>query len=234
MKFVFVILLIIFGVQSIPWSTLVNPDLDDLWETFKTNYHKKYDGETERMRRQIWEINVNIIHLHNVQHDLGLSQYSMGVNQFADLTHQEFKTLYLGNRFVARKTNNGRSSHTTQKTDLPDSVNWVKKGYVTKVKNQVRMVVVFLKNHGFYHPIQQQCGSCWAFSTTGSTEGQYFRKTKRLISFSEQQLVDCSQEFGNLGCNGGLMDSAFKYIMKYGIEKEVTYPYTAQVSFCIL
>ena len=99
-------------------------------------------------------------------------------------------------------------------TNLADSVDWTTKGAVTPVKNQ------------------GQCGSCWAFSTTGSVEGAMFLKTGVLTSYSEQQLVDCSSSFGNMGCNGGLMDNAFKYIEGAALETEANYAYTGRDGSC--
>lgn len=94
-----------------------------------------------------------------------------------------------------------------------ESVDWVKAGAVTPVKNQ------------------GQCGSCWSFSTTGALEGAYFIRYGRLVSFSEQQLVSCDnrQNGGrDMGCNGGLMDNAFKWIEKNGgLCTEDAYPYTS-------
>jgi len=134
--------------------------------------------------------------------------HRVAVNKFADLTVAEFSAMYLG----TRATINGGTYVPSVTTD---TVDWRTKGAVTPIKNQ------------------GQCGSCWAFSTTGSTEGAHFLAKGALVSLSEQNLVDCSNAEGNQGCNGGLMTQAFDYIIKNkGIDTEASYPYTAQNGNC--
>merc|ERR1712227_806240 len=127
------------------------------------------------------------------------------------MSRQEFKSVMLTYKAENKKRNPVKILDTT---NTPASVDWVSKGAVTPVKNQ------------------GQCGSCWAFSTTGSTEGAYQIATGKLLSFSEQELVDCAGSYGNQGCNGGLMDDGFKYIEAKGDALESTYAYTGKTSTC--
>jgi len=182
-------------------------------ESFKLwlqKHNKDYGCDTEyAYRLGVYRSNLQFIEEHNRLN----KGFTVGVNQFADLTSTEFASIYNGYRGV--KTPSAHTFTANPKFEVPDSVDWRSKGAVTGVKNQ------------------QQCGSCWAFSTTGSVEGAYFISKGALNSVSEQQLVDCSGSFGNYGCDGGLMDSAFQYIISVkGIEAEKSYPYTAQDGNC--
>eukprot|EP00455_Lapot_gusevi_P026307 TRINITY_DN2777_c0_g1_i2.p1 TRINITY_DN2777_c0_g1~~TRINITY_DN2777_c0_g1_i2.p1 ORF type:complete len:275 (+),score=116.30 TRINITY_DN2777_c0_g1_i2:205-1029(+) len=149
------------------------------------------------------------------QHNMAGHSWHMAMNHFGDLTHEQFKARFLGYRMVRNniyRAANAAPFHAN--ATIPATVDWVAKGAVTPVKNQ------------------QQCGSCWAFSTTGSIEGAWFLAKGKLVSLSEQQLVDCSQAEGNQGCNGGLMDQGFQYVEQNGLCTEDSYPYTAQDGQC--
>jgi C1A family cysteine protease len=129
-----------------------------------------------------------------------------------DLTHSEFKSTYLGLKAKTTASKFGSHEHSGKKAAA--SVDWRTKGAVSAVKDQ------------------GQCGSCWAFSTTGSLESDSAIFGKGLNTFSEQQLVDCSTKQGNQGCNGGLMDQAFEYVIANGITTESNYPYKAVDGKC--
>jgi len=130
--------------------------------------------------------------------------FKVALNEFSDLTGAEFKAIFNGMN-ITKAPGPFRPSRVGA-----DTVNWANKGAVTPIKNQ------------------GQCGSCWSFSATGSMEGAQFISNGKLISLSEQNLVDCSTAQGNQGCDGGLMDSAFQYVIaNKGIDTEASYPYTA-------
>jgi len=191
---------------------------DSDWHQWKKFHGKTYpDDNEEELRYTIWKENLKMIARHNE----GKHSYTMDMNHLGDLTSKEFKAMMNGFKRSKLAATNDKSSKAPiylppSNVVLPENVDWRKEGYVTPVKNQ------------------GQCGSCWAFSTTGSLEGQHFRKTSKLVSLSEQNLVDCSTSFGNNGCEGGLMDNAFKYIKANdGIDTEITYPYKAVDGKCV-
>lgn len=193
---------------------LLDPELDVHWENFKQVHNKRYPDGNENMRRFIWEQHLRYIRQHNLEADLGQHSFTMGINEYSDLTDQEYRT-YMTGLSTRNVTSTGVLFLDPGNVAMPEKMDWREKGYVTPVKNQA------------------QCGSCWAFSATGSLEGQHFRKYNKLVSLSEQNLVDCSQAEGNHGCHGGNMDAAFEYIKKNdGVDTEESYPYTAKDGEC--
>ena len=142
-----------------------------------------------------------------------------GHNEFSDMSWEEFSKVYTGvkdsDKYLRRSKNvNHALSAQAVKQAAPASIDWSKKNAVTPIKNQ------------------GQCGSCWAFSTTGSTEGAYAIASGKLVSLSEQMLVSCDTK-SDQGCNGGLMDNAFTYIKgNGGICTEADYPYQGVTGTC--
>jgi len=138
-------------------------------------------------------------------HNQSNSTYTQGHNKMSDWTSAEYKRL-LGYRAAPAAYN--ETPELQANYTYPTSVDWVTAGAVTPIKNQ------------------EQCGSCWAFSSTGAMEGMWKINHGSLISLSEEQLVQCV----NLcyGCNGGNTGLVFAYYAnKNKMYGENAYPYTS-------
>lgn len=211
------VLLAAFVAASV--NAFIDPALDNHWKLWKFTYNKKYDHEKEDLtRRIIWEKNLKFVTLHNLEHELGVHSYSVGMNHLADMTSEEVEAELTGLLLPPRDDRKSFLSNTwniTKTSNLPVSLDWREKGCVTEVKNQ------------------GSCGSCWAFSAVGALEGQMKLKTGNLVSLSPQNLVDCSTKYGNKGCDGGFMTQAFQYVIdNNGIDSDVSYPYHAMDGKC--
>ncbi|CAG9860874.1 unnamed protein product [Phyllotreta striolata] len=183
------------------------------WLNFKSTNKKVYRTALEETKRfSIFQSNLRRIEAHNAKEEQGLSSYRMGVTVFADLTPQEFKDMMKLSKSERTEDKEITPTKLDYEGELPNEIDWRKKGAVTEIKNQLA------------------CGSCWSFSTTGTVEGANYRKTGKLVSLSEQNLVDCDKQ--DDGCGGGLMINALEYIEKNGIMSEKDYPYEAIDDMC--
>ncbi|KAK8803451.1 hypothetical protein WA158_001145 [Blastocystis sp. Blastoise] len=179
------------------------------FDSYLARTNKKYSNAEYRYRLNIFSQNLEKIEEHNSKN----LSWKLGVNEYADLTPAEFAGKFCGC---------AKPKHTTDVTYkptgaiLPESVDWRKSGAVSPVKNQ------------------GACGSCWAFSTTGSLETTNFQKFGEMKLFSEQQLVDCTRDspYGNGGCAGGWPYNGMEYAKKVGLCSEEEYPYEGYDNFC--
>ncbi|KAL3514703.1 hypothetical protein ACH5RR_027420 [Cinchona calisaya] len=195
---------------------------DHHFSLFKTKYGKTYSTQEEHDHRfSVFKANLRRAKSHQLLDPSAVH----GVTKFSDLTPSEFRRNHLGinkQKRHLRLPSDANKAPILPTKDLPTDFDWRDHGAVTGVKDQ------------------GSCGSCWSFSTTGALEGAHFLSTGELVSLSEQQLVDCDhecdpEEYGSCdsGCNGGLMNNAFEYILKSGgIEREQDYPYTGKDGTC--
>jgi len=207
MQYILALLLLIGVVHCFTES-----EYQDTFAKWIQARQKTYSNSEFQTRYAIFKNNMDFVQAWNAD---PTHTHTVALNDFADLSNEEYRKIYLGTHIdgTQRLANAGKLINVS--TPLDDVINWAVKGAVTPIKNQ------------------GQCGSCWAFSTTGSVEALNFIYTGNLNSLSEQNLMDCSTSYGNNGCNGGSMDLAFKYIIaNNGIDLEADYPYQAAQGSC--
>ncbi|TXG55047.1 hypothetical protein EZV62_020303 [Acer yangbiense] len=209
-------LIFVLGAYWVPQAmsrTLQDVSMYERHDQWMARYGRVYSNNDEKEKRfQIYKENVALIESFNKANN---KPYKLGVNEFADLTNEEFKASR--NRFKGHMCSQNEliSFKYENVTAVPSTMDWRKKGAVTPIKDQ------------------GQCGCCWAFSAVAAMEGITKLTTGKLVSLSEQELVDCDVKGVDEGCNGGLMDDAFKFIQQNkGLTTETNYPYTGVDGTC--
>ncbi|CAL5408977.1 unnamed protein product [Camellia sinensis] len=181
---IFLAFLFVLGVLSSQASSrLLNEQtMLQMHEQWMARHGRIYkDVEEKNTRFQVFKGNVQHINAFNEGVDRA---YKLHVNQFADLTDEEFRASHTGYKKQPTKvTSNSKptSFRYANVTDVPATIDWREKGAVTSVKDQGE-------------------GCCWAFSAVAAMEGINQLKNGNLISLSEQELVDCNVD--NNGCGG--------------------------------
>ncbi|KAK7331028.1 hypothetical protein VNO77_25237 [Canavalia gladiata] len=205
-------------MSIINYNTHVRSDEEvmAMYDEWLVKHQKVYNGLGEKDKRfQVFKDNLGFIEDHNAQNHT----FKLGLNKFADITNEEYRAIYLGSktdfkrRLMKTKITGHRYAYNAGDR-LPVHVDWRLKGAVAPIKDQ------------------GGCGSCWAFSTVAAVEAINKIVTGKLVSLSEQELVDCDTTY-NEGCNGGLMDYAFQFIIRNGgIDTDQDYPYQGVDAIC--
>ncbi len=201
----------------------VESDSDNLeltrdFEAFAQTYGKSYKSSYEKERRKaVFAANWAKISEINAQQ----LSYTLGINQFADLSDEEFATTYLTESpvpaDVSKFSQQLPASLPLSAAELADDeIDWVKDGLVNPVKDQ------------------GLCGSCWTFGTVSTVESRYAKVEGKLKAFSEQQLVDCCRTEDSKGCSGGQVEDGVPCLVRTGAALLSDYPYMAFDQSCKL
>ncbi|XP_057465261.1 senescence-specific cysteine protease SAG39-like [Actinidia eriantha] len=173
-------------------------------------YGRVYQDATEKEKRyKIFEANVEYIDSFN---NAGNQSYKLGVNEFADLTNEEFRASHNTNKSFSKKKSSPATSFRYRNfTAVPQSIDWRKKGAVTPIRDEL-------------------CGA-WTFSAVDTVEGLTKIKTGTLYTLSVQEIVDCNSG-GYRGCTGGFTYEAFEFIKQHGLTSKANYPSKTENSTC--
>nr|CAB3471248.1 unnamed protein product [Digitaria exilis] len=216
------------SAAAVPWER-PDEEVRHLYEAWKSEHGRPSlgagDEDDDLLRLEVFRDNLRYIDARNAEADAGLHGFRLGLTPFADLTLEEFRGRALGFQSLRRVRNDTAASGDEDDDDyldglddeqvqaVPAAVDWRKKGAVTRVKNQ------------------GSCGGCWAFSAVAAMEGINKVVTGKLVSLSEQELIDCDRR--SHGCKGGRMDWAFQFVISNGgIDTEADYPYTGRDGKC--
>merc|ERR1712078_565254 len=179
------------------------------WDLYKAKFGLSFNGDEDDAFKATYESNMEWAAANSND------AVQFGETQFAHLTQEQY-VVAAGLGYKAPEVRHAGAAHLGvhewNGEELAASVDWTTRGSVTPVKDQ------------------GQCGSCWAFSTTGGMEGAWEIATGTLVSLSEQELVDCSTQ--NAGCDGGSMELAFNFAKGVNVASESSYPYTARDGSC--
>merc|ERR1712121_77722 len=180
---------------------------DQAWEDYKLEFDKHYSPKEEAVRYANWKKDTEEVLLHNMAYG---NEFTQAVNELSDLSEEEYERLYLSSLIIPEGPSKA-TLHVPDNEPMPNAIDWRQQGLVTPIKNQ------------------GQCGSCYSFSATGALEGAWKKAKGTLPSLSEQQIVDCSGKYYNMGCRGGRFQNAWAYLRAAGgDETEEAYPYHAR------
>jgi len=196
-----------------PAVVVASSPMEGLFRDFEEKFERHYGAEEREGR--LAAFSQNLKRIESLRQVEGGSAVYSHLTPFADLTTEEFaaRNGFKGSEW---RPSAWGSVELQNVSTLPADFDWRAKGAVNPVKDQA------------------QCGSCWAFATVANIEGAGFVTNQRLLSLSEQELVDCDTATGDQGCGGGLPAHAYEDMIQNGIglEREAAYPYTAQDGTC--
>lgn len=193
-------------------------DKQQLFELWSAEYGKLYasGAEAEHRKNVLWE-NYQLV---KKMRSSGLS-FEVGLNGYADLTDEEFEARFASGNVLEdeyqsvqpdRDPSESQKSCPRRKIDLatlPQKVDWKEKGYVGEIKDQLH------------------CASCYAFAGIAAVESAWAIKSGKLTLFSEQQIVDCGNQFDNSlkGCDFSNIKASFKFHREVGVWTLEDRPY---------